>query len=639
MESKPLIVLLLCLLSIDVGAMDLGEYSVRDFAALPNIQQVNLSRDGTYLSAVYNSEEGVPVLVIQNLNETGVEAYPVQTNGWLFNWTQWISDHYLLVSVKIPQYISVPVIVTRLMAVNAKTRQSKVLFTREEGRGFRQIQDRFLGSIYGDDERFLIQANSDFVARPAVKRVSVKSQKLPQRNVQRPVTYILNWMADRSGKVRVGTGTNITQEKGLLRLLGSDEKWHEYNELAERDCHVVGLPVTQQGVVYLSCPTEGEYGEVRTFNAMTGEFGELIVKHPQSEVERIVLNDPGTEIDAVFFDSELVPPEYRNPVLNALQSLTDRHFPDTVNEVQVWSANYNKAIVASYSDTQPLHYYLYEGDKKRLDYFTATYPRMMDGGPGLVHRSRFTARDGFEIPVSLTLPRSIALEDAKNLPFIVYPHSGPRARDIYDYDWRAQMLTAAGYGVMQMNFRGSTGYGLAFEKAAQLQWGQTMVEDIIDGTKWLGDSGFADEGRICVLGEAYGGYAAVMAAVKEPSVYRCLATLNGVSDLTDLKQLSHNFVGGRYATSYIGRLWQDRAALKLNSPKHRAEDVRTPTLIVHSGKDRVINVRQSRRLAKALDDQVLWRYVELPDGDHNLDRQENRISYAKVLLEFLHEHL
>ena len=166
------------------------------------------------------------------------------------------------------------------------------------------------------------------------------------------------------------------------------------------------------------------------------------------------------------------------------------------------------------------------------------------------------------------------------------------------------MLANAGYGVLQMNFRGSTGYGIAFEKAGRNQWGGVMVNDVIDGAAWLASNGLANASRICVVGASFGGYASMMSVAKEPALFRCAVSLNGVSDLYSLVAEVRRYLGGSFLTRHIGRI-SDRTNLRENSPLKLSTRIDVPVLLAVSDRDRVVNPRQTRRMHKALKKMVL----------------------------------
>jgi dipeptidyl aminopeptidase/acylaminoacyl peptidase len=284
--------------------------------------------------------------------------------------------------------------------------------------------------------------------------------------------------------------------------------------------------------------------------------------------------------------------------------------------------------------------YLYNAEERDLKGVSIQYPGLSAAELAEVYPIGYPSWHGLEIPAYLTLPNGMSPESARELPFVVLPHGGPHARDFRRFDWLAQMLANEGYGVLQMNFRGSTGYGADFEQAGRKQWATVMIDDITDGAKWLVDRGMANPERMCVVGASFGGYAAMMSLVKEPRLYECGVSLNGVSDLISLIKNVRRYIGGTYYTRHIGHLASDSDALRQGSPINGVKKVQVPLMLVHSDRDRVVPPRQTRKMAKALTRaQKSVQTLELPQGDHFLSRQDNRKAFSEALLSFLAEHL
>ena len=189
---------------------------------------------------------------------------------------------------------------------------------------------------------------------------------------------------------------------------------------------------------------------------------------------------------------------------------------------------------------------------------------------------------------------------------------------------------------LQMNFRGSTGYGQAFRDAGDKQWGQAMQDDIADGANWLIQQGYADKDKLAIMGGSYGGYAALMGAVKTPDLYQCAVSFAGVTDLPDFLREAKQFVNGKFATRHIGNLWKDGSMLSTNSPARRASDINIPVLLIHGEEDRVVDVNHSKKMRRALNGAKKdVTYIELPDGDHYLSLHPNRLTFFKQTEAFL----
>jgi dipeptidyl aminopeptidase/acylaminoacyl peptidase len=227
------------------------------------------------------------------------------------------------------------------------------------------------------------------------------------------------------------------------------------------------------------------------------------------------------------------------------------------------------------------------------------------------------------------------------LPLVLLPHGGPHSRDHADFDVETEFLANRGYAVLQVNFRGSAGFGHDFMVAGLQRWGLEMQDDLTDAVQWAVAQGVADPARICIVGGSYGGYAALMGLVKTPQLYRCAASFAGVADLIDLIQHYGDYIGGHAAMqAQLGSAWSDRDRLRATSPALNADRIQAPVLLVHGTADRSVPVDQSRDMASALKRLGKpHRYIEQPGGDHHLSRYSHRLEYFKALEAFLAEHL
>jgi dipeptidyl aminopeptidase/acylaminoacyl peptidase len=247
----------------------------------------------------------------------------------------------------------------------------------------------------------------------------------------------------------------------------------------------------------------------------------------------------------------------------------------------------------------------------------------------------YTSRDGVEIPGYLTLPDSA---QAGPLPTVILPHGGPKDRDDIRFSYLVQFLASRGYAVLQPNFRGSTGYGQKFMEAGIKQWGGRMQDDVSDGVQWLIDEGIADANRVCIVGWSYGGYSAMMGAIKTPDLYRCAASINGVMDLARLREQDKTeLVGGE---AWVAHMGLDGESVKSVSPLHRAESIEVPVLIVQARDDVRVTDEHGRNMTerlRKLDKEV--DYLEIERGGHSLITAAGRAQMLAGLEEFLARHL
>ena len=220
---------------------------------------------------------------------------------------------------------------------------------------------------------------------------------------------------------------------------------------------------------------------------------------------------------------------------------------------------------------------------------------------------------------------------------MINPHGGPISRDDGDFDYWAQFFSSRGYAVLQVNFRGSSGYGLEFMKAGLKNWGLNMQDNLEDSVRWLIYKGIADPDSICIVGGSYGGYAALMGVAKTPELYACAISFAGISDLRKMLGHTRHYTNRRVAEEQIGT---DKKQLKETSPRLLAESIQVPVLLAHGSKYPVVPVQQSRLMESALEKHNNeFEYLEFKDGDHFLSSAGHRLVFFKAMERFLARYL
>jgi dipeptidyl aminopeptidase/acylaminoacyl peptidase len=243
-------------------------------------------------------------------------------------------------------------------------------------------------------------------------------------------------------------------------------------------------------------------------------------------------------------------------------------------------------------------------------------------------------RDGLVIHGYLTLPKG---SNGKNLPLIVNPHGGPHGpRDEWGFNPEVQLFANRGYAVLQMNYRGSGGYGNAFEGKGYRKWGTTMQDDLTDSVKWAIGQGIADANRVCIYGASYGGYAALMSVVREPDLYKCTVGYVGVYDLD--AQRDADFMAHESGRNYLKDAYPlEKSERMAQSPAYGVERIKTPILLVHGEKDVRVPIKnmhflvsQLAKVGKKPDDVI----VEKKEAHGFRDLQNQVNLYTKMLAFF-----
>jgi dipeptidyl aminopeptidase/acylaminoacyl peptidase len=302
------------------------------------------------------------------------------------------------------------------------------------------------------------------------------------------------------------------------------------------------------------------------------------------------------------------------------------------------SDDHNRLIVNVDSPTEGPAYALIDLATHHAQWIGLAYPDLKPADIGAKQALAFKAADGTDLTGYLTLPPG---GKAKALPLVVLPHGGPGDRDEPGFDWWAQALASRGYAVLQVNYRGSSGFGWAFQSAGFGQWGRKMQTDLSDGVRYLATQGVIDPKRACIVGASYGGYAALAGATLDPGVYRCAVSVAGPSDLKRLISWSSERQGEqgleteRFWLRYMGR----RETLDSISPVKLADRVTIPILLIHGQDDTVVPYDQSQimfdTLRKAGKD---VRLVTLKKEDHWLSRGETRLQMLQATLAFLEKN-
>jgi len=325
-----------------------------------------------------------------------------------------------------------------------------------------------------------------------------------------------------------------------------------------------------------------------------------------------------------------------DPTARLYQAL-ERAFPGQHVSITSTTADGRLAVVFVSSDVNPGDYYLFDTSTMRAEYLQAARswidPADMQGKEPV----RIEARDGLALHGYLTRPR----QTDPPYPLVVLPHGGPHGiRDTAAFDPEVQLLASRGYAVLQINFRGSAGYGLDFEAAGYREWGARMQDDLTDATRWAIGAGLADPKRICIVGGSFGGYAALMGAAREPDLYRCAVGHAGVYDL-ELMHTSGDIADSRLGRSYLEEaLGNDPADLRRRSPVHLAERIQVPVLLIHSTDDWRADHQHAVRMKRALQDHGKpVEYLELRGEGHGIFDESTRRDVWQRILAFLHQQL
>jgi dipeptidyl aminopeptidase/acylaminoacyl peptidase len=476
-------------------------------------------------------------------------------------------------------------------------------------------------------------------AKPIIKRLNIYSGKM-SNGEQLPVAAG-RAIVDNDGVVRFAVGINSNNRTVISYRESADKEWNQFrlNDFEGTRYAPISFSKDNQNV-YLLANVGGGTRALYLFNLKDKSIKKLF-HDTQVDIDKLVYDFTGRRI--VYVGTELSLPKYHYLEPNNTKSNLHKRLMETFtgNDVIITSstANGEKLVVYVYADDNPGDFYLLDTKTFKADYLMS---RNSWVDPRLLVKTKsvnFTTRDNQVIYGYLTLPKTAS--DTK-LPLVVYPHGGPHGvKDQWGYQWVVQLLANRGYAVLQVNFRGSAGFGRDFEQIGYGKWGTLMQDDITDATLALIERNIVDSKRICIYGGSYGGYAALMGVVREPDLYQCAIGSAGVYDLPlmfkegDIVERSKS--GLAYLKEAIGDDLQD---IKKRSPVYNAKKIKASVLLIHGSKDQRVPISQAFALMEAFDKLgKKYQWMRLANEGHGYNDENNRKQIFGKILSFLNENI
>jgi dipeptidyl aminopeptidase/acylaminoacyl peptidase len=623
--------------------------AVEVYAALPGARGARLSPDGRRV-ALIAAVQGRQTFVIWDL---GGKDKPrvIGTGIGEPNWIEWKTDRRLIASVRVVSERGplTRTVDTRLVGIDADGSHVVDLVQADH---IPQIQDRVLSFLPDDPGHVLLELPhidrftrstpsgatiQQRIEHPEVVRVDVHTGRtdvvVPQHGT------INHWIADEQGRVRMGW--TVSRDRKRVELLVRDQPqsaWRSVQTLTLNQgqqftplAHVSGQPDR----IYVGSNLATGRLAIEEFSLTEARSVRTLVASANTDVMPIVRGD---ELVGYVQDRR---PVYLDQALADTSRAVNAALPDSVSHIVNRSQDGRRVLLRVARGNEPEDYWLLTrtaGQPPVLDPITEAYPGLDPARIAPTRPVSYRARDGLTIPALLTLPAGVRQETGTSpLPFVVLPHGGQTAHDEPGFDPLVQFLASRGWGVLQPQFRGSTGFGQKFLAASYQQWGLAMQDDITDGTRWLISEKLADPQRIVIVGGSYGGYAALMALAREPGLYRAAAAFAPVTDLPTLVDDRWKSIFGDVNLPQIGT---DPKQLEQTSPSRLAGRIVQPVLLVHGRKDYTAPVLHTELMETALKKaghpaQVLY----LPEADHYFSRGEDRLALYKALEGFIADHL
>ncbi len=621
-----------------LGVVNAKEFPVEHFFKKPEFAALQLSPNGKKLMVLKpagkNNRMNIYVMDIDNgfktTQVTGIDVADVTGPGW-------VNNERIIYAVDEDGNES-----PAIFAVNADGKKNRVLIERGEGLTAAR-RANVLDLLPNDDKHILVSWNKNRLAYPEVYKLNVYTGR--SKRVLPNTGYAVGWQTDWNGDVRIA----IEQQDLESRILYRKDTESEFEVLAKfQQLEPAWGPVafdfdnktlivqsnleTDTAGLYFYDPEKKQMGQLIYNNDTYDINGPWMSRHKQ---KMIAVGYMGAKPERVMFDKEWA---------THIATL-EATFPGQEVSIGSMSKDETRMVIRVWSDRDPGTYYLYEPANAKRPLFKLVQGREWIKAEDMVPMMpiKYTARDGLTIHGYLTLPKN--WKKGNPVPLIVNPHGGPWARDGWGWNPEIQMFANRGYATIQMDFRGSTGYGRKHLEASYKQWGKSMQDDITDGVKWAIEQGYADADKICISGGSYGGYATMAGLTFTPDLYKCGINNVGVTDVALLfETMPKSWEAGK--AQMIERVGdpEDKEFMNQISPLAHVDKIKAPVMIIHGRKDPRVVMQHADDLRDELErlgkkEGVDYEWLVKDNEGHGFRKQENVFEQYEKMDEFLKRFL
>ena len=501
---------------------------------------------------------------------------------------------------------------------------------------FPKVRAELVDDLRDDDDHILISMNKRNPEEFDVYKANLATGKMDMI-AQNPGSAE-GWMIDHAGHVRGCTqsdGVNVS----MLYRDGAEGPFRKlFTTSFKEQVGFQGFSADNK-MLYVTSNRGRDKSAAFEFDPATAKEGKLIYENPDVDVSGLSFSEVDKKVIAVQYEDD----KARTKWLTDDFVKFDQEVKAAIGSEDYVIASSDKAerhfIVQSYGDRTGGTIYAFDRTTGKAEKLADRMPWLKTEELAVMKPIEYKSRDGMTIHGYLTLPNGM---EAKNLPVVVNPHGGPWARDGWGFNSEGQFLANRGYAVLQMNFRGSTGYGRKFWEASFKQWGRTMQNDITDGVEWLKKEGIADPKRIAIYGGSYGGYATLAGVTFTPDLYACGVDYVGVSNMFTFMKTIPPYWKPFMAMMYemAGDPKKDSVMLAEVSPALHVDKIKVPLFVAQGKNDPRVNINESDQIVNNLKKRgVTVEYMVKDNEGHGFHNEENRFDFYRAMEKFLGQHI
>lgn len=633
--------------SVDTPAA--ARVNTSDFTRYAEFETVSISPKGTYLAITQRKDNLERLIVLER--ETLKPKFSTNFGEEIsVSNLMWASEKYILVQParQFPAITDYKVSTGEIGTINVETGRSELIFgyragNKQTGTHIRQARNTYSAAIILD---VLPNKPHDVLIQTLGYGTEGTYNELLQLDIRNGRTIKLAKSPVRNGRFAPETKRQSTlvagqNSEGIYEVHLHDNVGQKYKKVYEAKL-LSGTrwpisPEYKSGYYLFSDSTLGKKRGLVSWNPETNDLQEIF-RHDEVDYSSS-LRTPQHELWGIRYHNPLPKFSYPDPShpLAKVHNRLVKNFPNLDIQILNMTDDHSLGVIFV---SGPTH----AGSFIIVDLVNFKFLAKLDSRPWFNETTlaeivplEFKSRDGLKIRGLLTLPPG----QEKDLPTIVMVHGGPHGvYDRWGFNWRAQLLAANGFAVLQINYRGSSGRGLEFQAKGFGRWGREMQDDVTDGVRFAIQEGITNPNKVCIYGESYGAYSALTGAFLDPDLYQCAVGVAGVYDLKLLFKagdIRRTLRGVNYLKTAVGENEED---LISRSPSHNADKIDIPVLLVHGKKDLRAPIKHAERMRKALikaKNAPQW-HVEKREG-HGISSEENRIVVYDKMLKFFKTHI
>lgn len=596
---------------------------LKDFFRNPEKTNYSLSPNGEYFAFMMPWKQRLNVYV-QKIGEDEAVRVTNETSRNIAEYS-W-ANNYRLVYIKDEGGDEN----FKLYAVDKDGSNDKLLTPYEK------ITVQIIDDLVDDDEDMIIAMNNRDASIFDVYRINIISGE--KELIAENPGNITGWLTDHEGKLRVAVTTDGVNSSVLYRKTEEDD----FKEIAKYNFKEAMIPLLftfDNQYLYMRSNIGRDKAAIVIYDPEKKAEMVDVFEHPDVDVDNLHYSKKRKVLTAVSFLKEKRAYKFLDTDRKALQVSLEKKLPGYEVVIADQNKDEDKILVRTYSDKSRGAYYFYNRNTGEFFKIAEISPWLDEKLMATMKPIKYVSRDGLIIHGYLTLPKNC---EAKNLATIINPHGGPWVRDTWGFNPEVQFLANRGYAVLQINFRGSSGYGRKFWQAGFKQWGKKMQNDITDGVEWLVKCGISDPDRIGIYGGSYGGYAVLAGLTFTPDIYACGVDYVGISNLfTFMKSIPPYWKP--YMDMFhemVGHPENDKQLLTETSPVFHVDKIKVPLLIAQGANDPRVAKSESDQIVDALKNRGIdVPYIVKDNEGHGFHNEENKFDFYREMEEFLGKHM